>query len=283
MAKRGVIRVATCQFATGGGIRRNGAMVRRQMAQAADKGADVVHFPECALSGYAGMDFEGWSSFDWDALKEETLGICAQARERGLWVVLGSSHRLSGKHRPHNCLYAIDPRGRIVDRYDKRFCTDRDLKHYSPGEHLAVFEVNGVRCGMLICYDVRFPELYRACGKRGVECMFHSFYNARHSGPDILTLITRSSVQTRAASNYMWISATNACGHYQCWPSVFVQPDGRIAASLKRNRAGVMVNKVDTNRKLYDASGPYRERAMRGTLHSGRLVADPRSRDRQSL
>ena len=283
MSKKGVIRVATCQFAVGGDVRRNGAQVRRQIAQAKKKGAGVVHFPEAALSGYAGVDLPGWDGFDWAALKEETEAVCDLARRTGVWVVVGSAHPLSGRHAPHNCLYVIGPKGRIVDRYDKRFCTNGDLDHYSPGDHLAVFEINGVLCGAEICYDVRFPELYRAYKKRGVQCMFHSFYNARASGPGILTVIMRPSLQARAATNYMWISATNASGHYQSWPGVFVQPDGTIIATLKNDRAGVMVNEVTTKEEFYDASAAHRELAMRGILHSGRLVSDPRSRDRRSL
>lgn len=283
MARRGVLPVATCQFATSANVRRNAAQICRQIEQAKDLGADVVHFPECALSGYGGAEIRSWDGYDWDALRGKALGICGLARQHKLWVVLGSSHRLSGTNLPHNSLYVIDDRGRIVDRYDKRFCTAGDLKFYSPGDHCCAFTVNGVKCGLVICYDVRFPELYRAYKKLGVQCMFHSFWNARAHGPNIHTIIMRPSLQTRAATNYMWISGNNSSAYYQSWPSVFVSPSGEIAASLKRHRAGVMVNEVNTNEQLYDASAPYRERAMKGVLHSGRSVSDPRSRNRQEL
>jgi len=283
MAKKGVIRVATCQFAVGSNVGRNGAQIRRQITQAGRKRVDIVHFSECALSGYAGVEFKAWDGFDWELLKAETLSIRDLARQKKLWVVLGSVHRLGGKHLPHNCLYVIDPRGKMVERYDKRFCTTGDLKYSSPGDHCSIFEVNGVKCGLLICYDVRFPELYRAYRRLGAQCMFHSFYNARADGPGIHTVIMRSSLQCRAATNYMWISGNNSSGHYQTWPSVMVQPDGRIIAQLQRNRAGVMVNAVDTNREFYDASAPYRDRSMRGVLHSGTTVTDPRSKDRTCL
>src|SRR5205823_11385475 len=109
------------------------------------------------------------------------------ARELGIWVVLGSAHRLGDGHKPHNSLYIIDDRGEIVDRYDKRFCSGDpgartgDLAHYSPGDHAAVWEINGVRCGALICYDYRFPELYRDYARSSVQLMFHSFHAANVS------------------------------------------------------------------------------------------------------
>lgn len=277
------LRIATCQFAISGNIRRNARQIKRQIVQAKKQRAQVVHFPEAALSGYAGVDVPDWDGYDWGTLREETEAICALAGKSKVWVILGSAHPLTGRHKPHNCLYAINGAGQIVDRYDKCFCTSGDLKHYSPGDHLVTLDIHGVRCGLLICYDLRFPELYRAYKKLGVECLFDSFYNARATGPGIHTTIMRPTLQTHAATNYFWISANNASGYYQSWQSVFIQPDGVIARSLKRNQAGVMVNTVDTGLSLYDASKPYRDRAMKGILHSGTLVKDARSRDRQGL
>ena len=277
------LKIATCQFAISGQVRRNAAQIKRQIEQAKKQRAQVVHFPEAALSGYAGVDVKTWEGYDWDALREETEAICRLAKQKRVWVILGSAHPLTGRHKPHNCLYAITPEGEIADRYDKCFCTGGDLKHYSPGDHLVVLDIHGVRCGLLICYDVRFPEVYRAYKKQEVECVFDSFYNARSTGPRIHTIIMRPTLQAHAATNYFWISAPNASGHYQTWESVFIQPDGVIAQSLKRNQAGVMVNTVDTDAKLYDASKPFRDRAMKGILHSGTPVKDPRSRNRKAL
>lgn len=281
--KKGVIRVATCQFASTGNIRRNGAEMRRQIESAKASGADVAHFPEAALSGYAGITFDSWDGYDWSLLWEETDTICGLARKHRIWVILGSAHRLTGAHLPHNSLYIIDPTGSIVERYDKCFCTSGDLKHYSPGNHLPLFEIHGVPCGALICYDVRFPELYRLYKRRGAQLVFHSFWNAKAKGRSIHTTIMRPSFQCRAATNALWISAPNCSTLYQSWPSVFVLPDGVIAGRLKQHRPGVMLNVVDTHRSFYDASRPFRDRAMRGIIHSGKVPRDTRSRDRRSL
>lgn len=280
--RQGKIRVATCQFPVSGNIRRNADRIIDQITAAKEQRADVAHFPETGLSGYGGMDHRSWDAFDWDLLYQATGEIISLAREKKIWVILGSAHRLTEGHLPHNSMYAISPEGRIVDRYDKRFCTEGDLKFYSPGDHFTAFEINGVRCGMLICYDVRFPELYREYNKLGVQLIFDSFYNARAKGPGIHRIIMRPSLQARAATNYFWISASNSSAYYS-WPSVFIQPDGVILGQLEANRPGVMVNIADTTREYYDASRHNRDRAMEGVLNSGQLVEDPRSRDRQSL
>ena len=283
-----VLRVATCQFAVGASVTRNAGQIIRQIDQAKKHRADIVHFPESALTGYPGTDLPSWDGFDWDDLRGQTQAIARHAAKRKVWVVLGSAHRppevLKGKGEkretrqerkrgerglPYNCLYLISPAGRIVDRYDKRFCMTNDFNFYTPGDHFVTFTINGVRCALLICFDLRFPELYRELSKRRVQCVFQSFYNARVSRdrlPGVHRHIMRQTMQARAATNAFWFSGSNASGYYQSYPSVFIQPDGVIAASLPQHRAGVMVNRVDTRQTFYDPSGPYRAAAIRGAL-----------------
>ncbi len=275
----GKLTVATCQFPVGGDIAVNGEWVRLQMRAGAEQGADIVHFPECALSGYAGKDHESLDGLDWDLLRKETELVLSLVKELDVWVILGSTHRLGGDHKPHNSLYVISPRGKIMDRYDKRFCTGGDLRRYSPGDHFVTFSVNGVKCGLLICYDIRFPELYREYSKMGVQMVFHSFYNARMEADAIHPKIMPPTAQARAASNYMFLSMNNSSAEH-AWPSRFLTPDGMIVGALEANEPGVMVNEVDTTRKYYDASRPFRRGAIEGKLNSGRVVEDPRSKDR---
>lgn len=283
--KVGMLRVATCQFAVTASPQHNGRLIRRYMAAARKRGADIVHFSECALSGYAGSDFRSWDGYPWDELRQETRRILAEARRLGLWTVLGSTHPLTPPHKPHNSLYVIDPRGRIADRYDKRFLTPGDLEFYSPGDHWTLWTIRGVRCAALICFDVRFPEVYRELKRRGTEMVFQSFYNARvpHPGPNVHTRIMRQTAQAQCGMNYLWMSANNSSAWYSSWSSVFIQPDGVVAGRLPMNRPGLMVNTVDTRKRLYDASKDFRLAAMRGKLHSGTTVRDPRSRNRTQL
>jgi predicted amidohydrolase len=297
------LSVATCYFPVDADIRRNRRYVLRQMRRARDGGADVAHFPEACLSGYAGVDFPSYRGFDWALLEASTRDILALARELRLWVVLGSSHPLTGRHKPHDSVYVISDRGRLVDRYDKRFCSGDDLAHYTPGNHFTVFTVKGVRCGVLICYEYAFPELYREYKRRGVQFVFHSFH-AGHWSPQRVRLVGKeigtglhavnkgssypeirmpASVQAAAAANHLWISCSNTSARHSCFPSFFVRADGIIAGRLRRNVAGVLISSVDTNQRLYDGTAGWRDRAMRGVFHSGKLVRDSRSSVRTRL
>ena len=146
--------------------------VGRQMRTSRELGADAAHFPEACLSGYAGTDFKSYRGYDWDLLEACMRQVLELARQLRLWVILGSTHRLTGRHRPHNSVYIINDRGMLVDRYDKMFCSGGrdertgDLAHYSPGNHFTVFNVNGIRCGVLICYDYSFQSCYSTLWQR---------------------------------------------------------------------------------------------------------------------
>ena len=59
--------------------------------------------------------------------------------------------------------------------------------------------------------------------------------------------------------------------------------EGVVVSRARAHRSAVLINKIDTKQKLWDASGASRDRCMRGVLHSGRLVEDLRSRNRRSL
>jgi predicted amidohydrolase len=293
-----VVRVATCQFPVSARIEANLGYVTRQVRAAKRRGADVAHFPEGALSGYAGTDFETFADFDWDALRRATAEVLRCAREAGIWVVLGSAHRLSDANKPHNSLYVIDDAGRIVDRYDKRFCGGPDLTHYSPGDHASVWLINGVRCGALICYDYRFPELYRHYVTLDVQLMFHSFHAGNISPDKVAAIgaaigteyaalnpaatftypgITMPAGMTGAAAcNNVWISCPNSSAPESLWPAFFVRSDGITIGRLERNAAGVLISRVDTEQDLYDSTGPWRRRAIAGVLHSGELAEEDR-------
>ncbi len=275
----GVIKIAGCQFPVSADVSANANWIRKQMREAKRKGADIIQFPECALSGYAGVEHATLEHFDWPALHEQTRSILAAADSLDLWVLLGSMHRLSGDHKPHNSVYVINPEGRIVDRYDKRFCTDGDLNFYTPGDHLVTFTLNGVSCGILICFDVRFPELYRAYVQEKVHIVFHSFHNARQKKDSIHPMIMPVTCQSHAGSNHVFISMTNSSAKHS-WPCHFITPDGRIEKKLKTDKPGVLISTIDLEKNYYDPSANFRMDAINGKWHSGTIVEDERSKNR---
>jgi deaminated glutathione amidase len=301
--------IATSYFPIRADIRSNLRYVLEHMREARRRGAHVVHFPEACLSGYAGADFESYAGFDWKLLEDSTQRVLDEAGAVGIWVLLGSTHKLSGRTKPHNSVYVIDDRGRVVDRYDKRFCAgpvsedSGDLAHYSSGNHFSVFTINAVRCGALVCHDARYPELYRQYKRRGVRVMFHSYHAGNVSkktwkqigrqvgerfhklnrASTIPGIVFPATMQSMAANNHLWISCSNSSARQSCFPAFFVRADGVMTGRLRRNVAGLLISAVDTDESLYDSTVAWRDRAIEGIYHSGTSVRDKRSRIRTRI
>jgi predicted amidohydrolase len=277
-----ILKIATSQFPVSSDIEANAVWIKRHMSQAKTQNANLVHFPECALSGYAGVDFNSLDELDWPQLQKHTQTILDLADELDLYVLLGSTHRLSKENKPHNSLYLIGPEGTILDRYDKRFCTNGDLKYYTPGDHFVEFEIKDVRCGLLICYDVRFPELYRQYSKKNMQVLFQSFYNARQKPGGIHPKIMPVTAQAHAGSNYLFMSLSNSSAP-NSWPCHFITPDGLIEEKLPANKPGLLISEIDISKEYYDASKPHRPDAIDGKLNSGETVDDERSKNRTAF
>jgi predicted amidohydrolase len=297
------IVVATSYLPVSADIRRNLAYIIKHMCEARRRGADVVHFPEACLSGYAGVDFDSYEGFDWQLLEASAEQVLEEARALGLWVVLGTTYRLSGRNKPHNSLYIINDEGKIFSRYDKMFCagpvseSSGDLAHYRSGGFFCTFTINGVRCGALICHDCRYPELYRQYKRKGVQVLFQSFhagnfpprtwktmagqvgarFHRLNRAKTLPGIVFPATIQSMAANNHLWISCSNSSAPQSCFGAFFVRADGVVIGRLKRNNAGVLITSADTSEKVYDSTIAWRDRAIDGIYHSGRLVRDKRS------
>ena len=288
------LRIATCQFPVTSYIQDNLVCIIKQMETARRKGAHVASFPEYALTGSPGKDFKSFHDFNWDLLKKSARIIMESAGRLKLWVVLGSIHPLSGEKKPHNSAYVINAEGEIVDRYDKRFCTGDpmgktgNLRYHSPGSHFSVFDIRGIKCGILLCHDFRYCELYREYKKRGVRLLFILFANVVESEGEADRYsayrdVVPAALMTHSANNYIWISANNSSCRYSLHTSFFVRPDGVIEGKLPLHRSGILMSILNTRDEFLDASFPWRSRAMEGVLYSGNPINDSRSDSRKNL
>ena len=230
--------------------------------QAKRRRANIVHFSEACLGGYAGCEFSTWDGYDWSSLEQLEADVPRLAKKLGIHIVYGTNHRC-GPNDVRNALWYVSSRGERAARYDKRFCTTGDLDFYKSGRRFTTFDIKGFRCGLIICHDFRYPEMFRAYKKRGVQLVLASFYNARAARRGIHSVICRPSLQGDAASNHLYISANNSSGYYQSWPSLFILPDGTVTSTAPQHRTALLVNEISTSDNYYDASLAFRDRAMR--------------------
>ncbi len=205
-------------------------------------GAQLLHTSEACLSGYAGVDFRSFHDYNWDVLRKETAELRKLATQLKLWLVLGSAHFLDHATKPTNCLYLIDPDGKVADRYDKCFCTEGDQKHYSAGDRLVTRDIRGIKIGLAICYDICWPQLYIGYREKGATVMLHSFHNARSKGKNCLDTLNVYQVPTRCADNRLWAVCNNSSQPYSHWGSFIARPDATIPKQLAINESGMLLH-----------------------------------------
>ncbi len=163
-------RIAGVQMASGPNVAANLNEAGRLIGMAVERGARLVALPEY----FAIMGMQ-----DRDKVKvreEEGRGpiqqfLAATAREHGIWLVGGSVPLVSGNpHKVRNSCLVYDDKGKLAARYDKihLFGFEMGNEQYSeertiePGSEVKVIDTPFGRIGLSICYDLRFPELYRA-------------------------------------------------------------------------------------------------------------------------
>ena len=156
-------------------------LTRAMIAEAAGRGAEFVLTPECSNLISADRDWQA------QVLRPENedptlAALRAQAAELGIWLLIGSLALKSddpAEPRFVNRSFLIGPDGGIVARYDKIHMFDvtisetesyRESAAYRPGGK-AVLAQGPARLGMSICYDLRFPHLYRALAQAGAEIL----------------------------------------------------------------------------------------------------------------
>jgi predicted amidohydrolase len=282
-ARRVKLRVATCQFDVAADPRRNGATIRAMIAEAAGLGADLVHFGECALSGYCRANFANWSGYDWAALREETQAVLDACRAHSVWAAFGSSHPLGPGRLPLNCVYVASPEGRLVERYDKRRCSAGDLTCYSPGDHESLVEIKGVRCGVVICMEERFPDLWAQYEASGVELMLHSTSGSLGLSADRpFTEMTPLLGRANAQLFQMFVSQAAWSPPWQEFPSQWVERGGHSTKAPPRHAPGMVIGEIFDDPEA-DAFAAMIRKFRKERRETVIVEKDPRALDRTAF
>lgn len=176
------------------------------LEQAAAGEPDVIVLPELWNTGFFPRE-NLYETADDYASRTRTLCAIFSA-EKNVNVLAGSvTERRS--NRLFNACYAFDRTGNTVGRYDKThlFSVMGENRWFTPGDHLGLFQFDGVNCGIEICYDVRFPELTRAMAVKGLDVLFlvAQWPAQRLEHLHILA-------NARAIENQCFVCVCNGCG-----------------------------------------------------------------------
>lgn len=179
-------------------------LVRRALADR----PDVIVLPETWNTGFFPREgLESLADRDGEAVKAR---IGALAREGRVNIVAGSVANLRGG-KVYNTSFVFDRSGSCIAEYDKThlFTPMGEDEFFAKGDHIAAFELDGVKCGVIICYDIRFPELTRTMALGGLDILF-----VPSQWPDVRVPHLLALTQARAIENQMFTVSCNSCGTY---------------------------------------------------------------------
>jgi deaminated glutathione amidase len=260
---------ACVQFTAGPDPDPNIAVVAGLIRRARDTGAELIMTPE------ASNFIEGGNRRREKARREADdpflAAMRALARETGAWILVGSlvidpsgEPGAEGEDRLANRSFLIDPEGAITARYDKIHLFDIDLPNgesiresnaYRPGNSSVIAETPWGRLGMTVCYDVRFPHLYRALAQAGADFL---------TVPSVFTVPTGTAhwevlLRARAIENGAFVFAPAQTGEHtggrrSYGHSLIVDPWGEVMAESGEG-VGIITARIDPARIAKVRSG----------------------------
>jgi predicted amidohydrolase len=200
--------------------------MRHQALAASAARADLVIFPEMFLTGYNIGDTV--FSLAEPADGPSAAAVATIARDSGVSILYGYPER-SGS-RTYNSALLIHPvRGTIANYRKAHLYGQKEKRLFAPGDDLVMAKLDGLKIGILICYDVEFPEAVRALALAGAELI--AVPTALIEPFDI---VSRTLVPARAFENQVYVAYAGMCGHEgslgYCGLSCIVGPDGRYLA-----------------------------------------------------
>jgi deaminated glutathione amidase len=254
---------ACVQFTAGPDPEPNLQQVSELIRQARGAGADLIMTPE--VSNFIESGRKRREKARREADDPFLAGIRGLARETGAWILVGSlvidpagePSAEPGEERLANRSFLVDAEGAIVARYDKIHMFDIDLpggesyresNAYRPGGSTVVAETPWGRLGMTVCYDVRFPHLYRALAQAGADFL---------AVPSVFTVPTGTAhwhvlLRARAIENGCFVFAPaqwgeHAGGRRSYGHSLIVDPWGEVLAD-GGEAPGIITAQIDPAR-----------------------------------
>ncbi|MGD8395506.1 MAG: nitrilase-related carbon-nitrogen hydrolase [Candidatus Eiseniibacteriota bacterium] len=230
-----------------GDIDANLTRIHERVTRAAEKGCEVVVFPEMVDTGYELAAIQNLASrWDPDDPASPLANVAEAARTAGVHVICGLSERTDSKL--FNAAAVVDPSGKLVSKYRKSHLAAYPLldepAHIEPGASLDTVVIGDMLWGVSICYDLRFPEVSRRLTLDGAEvlvvCSAWPFPRVGH---------WQTLTRARAIENQVYLLAANRVGTDGgitfAGSSCIIDPYGAILARAAEDREALLVAEID--------------------------------------
>ena len=223
------IRVGAAQVFTTLEVSTNVSKLKGVLREASDKRVQLLLLPECALSGYAPAHSNPGDrkEYDREEIEDAFKDLRRTAGECGVATIVGTAW-FDPPRGWVNRAIVTHPSGRIAGWSDKAYLLGGDLEYFTPAERVKTIKVLGIRVGIGICFDIRFPEVWRILSRKGAQILFNPL--AAYGGSMWKIPVMSAHFRSRAAENQRFLVAANS-GPMQMAVSEIFDPAGLCLAS----------------------------------------------------
>jgi predicted amidohydrolase len=227
--------------------------VKRLISEASSKGAQIVCFPEAYLPGLRGQDFEV-PPFDRTHQEHVEQTVAQWARTYSITTLLGME-RITENVRQIVAV-VFDPDGKIQGYQTKNQLDPTEDQFYVPGNTRHIFEVNGMKFGIVICHEGwRYPETVRWAAMRGAKIVFHPQLTGYEKQGIKITEWGSSqapyyekAMMMRSIENTIYFASVNYALRFQEAATSLINPAGECQAFLPYGQEGVLVQSIDLDK-----------------------------------
>lgn len=232
------MKIGVYSFPSGSDVAENFTWIKKGIKEAAKKQVRLLVFHECAATGYPPIETPDVARIDYDALQAYTKEVCQLAKQYHMYIGLGSI-RIAAEKR-YNTMLLIDDNGTVTGHYDKRALWGWDINHFTRGTSKGIFQIDGIKIGFRICFEIRFPEFFRECYLEEADICFVLFSDtAKEALPERYAML-KGHLQTRAVENVMHIISVNSASDIPTAPTAILNGNGSVLAELPMGRQGLL-------------------------------------------
>lgn len=232
------MKIGAYQFAVTNNIKKNYEIVKEAICQAKNQNVELLIFPECALTGYPPRDMKNPVMVDYEELSLVYEQIQNISVENGMNIVIGTIIKDEEKYYNSAIVFTTDKQ-KII--YHKRALWGWDKDNFCKGNQIGIFEMDGCRIGIRICFEVRFPEYFRELYREKSDLNIILFYDVSDYDDVERYELIKSHIRTRAVENVCHTLTVDTILPYQTAPTALYDKSGRILMELERNKEGLLV------------------------------------------
>ena len=241
------LRIGVAQVPQTTELARNLDKVLEFMERAAGEGVNLLCFPETHLPGYRVGLLTPEVRCEEEALEAALQRIGKRCRELSLGVIVGTETP-NASAKPFNSAVVLDQDGRRLAVHHKSRITPLDAKAYSAGAGPTTFTFQGVRMGLVICFEgFRFPETTRELAHAGAKVVFHPQCNHFLPGMEWKLPVHEALLTARAAENTLYFVSANMSHPRNNCRSLIIGPDGLLVAASELGKEMLIAAEVETD------------------------------------